>query len=197
MNTLDQSVHAVTNYPEAWKQHYLVHQFYQRDPALRHAARSHAPIQWSRLTGDPDFKSVFADAQDFGISPIGLTIPVRGPYGDIGMLSVSCKTTPGAWERHSAHIMVQLQERAAVIHDSIMRNGLVLRATAPPVLSHRELEVLQWTAAGKGQADIADILSISARTIEVHLRTARTKLSALNTAQAVARAVGLGLIYPL
>ncbi|PKP61675.1 MAG: LuxR family transcriptional regulator, partial [Alphaproteobacteria bacterium HGW-Alphaproteobacteria-8] len=48
----------------------------------------------------------------------------------------------------------------------------------------------------KSQQDIADILAISHRTVEVHLRSARHKLYALTTAQAVGRAISLGLIYP-
>jgi DNA-binding CsgD family transcriptional regulator len=38
-------------------------------------------------------------------------------------------------------------------------------------------------------------LSISARTVEVHLRSAREKLGALTTSQAVGRAIRLGLIH--
>jgi DNA-binding CsgD family transcriptional regulator len=63
-------------------------------------------------------------------------------------------------------------------------------------LSTREKEVLQWTAAGKLQQEIGDILSISHRTVEIHLRSAREKLGALTTVQAVGRAIGMGLIHP-
>jgi DNA-binding CsgD family transcriptional regulator len=44
--------------------------------------------------------------------------------------------------------------------------------------------------------DVGDILSISARTVEVHLRSAREKLCTISTAQAVGRAVSLGIIHP-
>ena len=64
------------------------------------------------------------------------------------------------------------------------------------MLSSREIEILQWVAAGKSQQDVADILGIAQRTVEVHLASGRDKLAALNTPQAVARAVGLGLIHP-
>ena len=197
VNTIDRSVHAVVTYPEEWKRHYLEHQLHLTDPTLRHAARSQAPIQWSRLRADGSFRTLFSQAHDFGITEQGVTIPVRGPYGDTGMLSVTRSTTGADWDRQSARIMVALQERAALIHDAVMRNGLVMRAMRPPSLSDRELEVLQWIAVGKSQGDVADILSISARTVEVHVRSARAKLGALNTPQAVARAVGLGLVYPL
>ena len=58
------------------------------------------------------------------------------------------------------------------------------------------LEVLQWLAAGKSQQDVADILNISTRTVEVHVRSSREKLVALTTSQAVGRAIGMNLIFP-
>ena len=197
MNTVDGSVHAVVTYPARWKQHYLDHQLHLHDPTLRHALRSHAPIQWSRLTADPSFGRVFGDAHDFGISATGVTIPIRGPFGDMGMLSVTRACSATEWERQCRRIMVALQEQSALIHDAVMRDGLVLRAMHAPALTQREIEVLQWIAAGKSQDDVGDILQISSRTVEVHVRSSRHKLGALNTPQAVARAVGLGLIYPL
>jgi len=197
ISTLDQSVHAVVTYPEGWKRHYLDYNLHLHDPTLRHAMRSHAPIQWTRLTQDRGFRHVFSQAHDFGISATGVTIPVRGRFGELGMLSVTRACTPEEWAHQCRHIMVPLQERSALIHDAVMRNGVVTRQMHRPSLSTREVEVLQWIAAGKNHDDVGDILQISARTVEVHIRSARQKLNALNTPQAVARAVGLGLIYPL
>jgi len=77
-----------------------------------------------------------------------------------------------------------------------MKSGMLPNYLANPSLSTREKEILQWVAAGKSQQDIGDILSISHRTVEVHLRSGREKLNALTTAQAVGRSISLGLIYP-
>ncbi|WP_349293905.1 autoinducer binding domain-containing protein [Gemmobacter sp. 24YEA27] len=38
------------------------------------------------------FRVVFCAAREFGISDRGVTIPVRGPFGDTGMLSVTRDT---------------------------------------------------------------------------------------------------------
>ena len=77
-----------------------------------------------------------------------------------------------------------------------MASGVLAKALYRPSLSSREVEILQWVAEGKSQQDIGDILSISHRTVEVHLRSGRDKLGALTTAQAVGRAISLGLIHP-
>jgi DNA-binding CsgD family transcriptional regulator len=197
VNMVDNSIHAIVNYPEPWKEHYQRHALHYRDPALLHAQRSQAPVRWDRLVNDPLYPKMFNEAHDFGIPDTGVTIPVRGPYGDKGMLSVTRKMQGDAWCRHLAHILPSLQTEAALIHDAVMQQGAVMRVIRAPSLSEREIEILQWSAAGKTQSDIADILSISARTVEVHMRSARTKLGALTTAQAVARAVGMGMIYPM
>ncbi len=197
VNTLDASFHAVATYAEEWKQHYISHDLYLSDPCLRSGLRSHAPVKWGRLSHDPNYHTVFSQAHDFGITTTGVTIPIRSRFGDMGLLSATRACSAAEWDAQCKRIMVRLQEHSALIHDTIMRDGISLRPADTPSLTGREIEVLQWIAAGKSHGDVGDILTISVRTVEVHIRTARYKLGALNTPQAVARAVGLGLIYPL
>jgi len=61
-------------------------------------------------------------------------------------------------------------------------------------LSPREREVLEWTAAGRRQADIAATLGLSERTVENHLRSARRRLGVTTTAQAIRMAIRNGEI---
>lgn len=197
VNSIDNSMHALVNYPQSWKQHYQDNALHMRDPTLLHGARSHAPVHWGRLKNDTLYKAMFSQAHDFGIPNQGVTVPVRGPYGDKGMLSVTRRMQPLDWDKHVQRILPDLQHFAAHIHDLVMQQGVIMRAMRAPSLSSRETEILQWTAAGKTHGDISDILSISARTVEVHMRSARFKLGALTSAQAVARAIGMGLIYPM
>ena len=63
-----------------------------------------------------------------------------------------------------------------------------------PALTDREREVLSWAAMGKTVQDTADILAISADTVETHIRTCMKKLHANNKTHAVARAIFLRLI---
>ena len=53
-------------------------------------------------------------------------------------------------------------------------------------LTFREAEVLAWVAQGKGNADIAEILGISARTVQKHLEHIFQKLG-VETRTAAAR----------
>lgn len=195
-NPVSGRVHGLMTYSPDWQAHYAKNGYHRIDPTLIEARRSIAPVDWQRLTPDDNFHTVFKDAADFGISTLGLTIPVRGPLGDVGSLSVTTNLAVPEWEKLRTEIIANLQSFAVHIHDSVMREDKLMAVLSDHQLSSREIEILQWIAAGKTQTDIGGILSISHRTVEVHLRSARTKLNALTTAQAVGRAISRGLIYP-
>ena len=196
IDPVEQTVQGFVNYPNEWQNRYVEQGFQRKDPTLLMASRSIAPVDWQRLRHEASFQTVFRAAHDYGIAEQGLTIPVRGPFGDIGLFSVTRSCSNREWSVLKREILGDLQHAAVNLHDHVMKVSLHTRKSAHQSLSAREVEVLQWVAAGKTQQDVADILSISNRTVEVHLRSARTKLAALTTSQAVGRAIGQGLIYP-
>jgi DNA-binding NarL/FixJ family response regulator len=63
-------------------------------------------------------------------------------------------------------------------------------------LSSREMEVLQCLAQGMTTAQISSDLFISDNTVKTHVRHILEKLEAANRAEAVSKAMQLGLIYP-
>lgn len=63
-----------------------------------------------------------------------------------------------------------------------------------PLLSVREIEVLNWLKHGKSSWDISAILGISERTVNFHVKNITQKLDAVNRTQAVAVGASLGLI---
>jgi DNA-binding CsgD family transcriptional regulator len=196
INTLSGAVHGFANYKPEWTDHYKDEGLHLVDPTIAVSARSIAPVDWSRFRGHTGFKKVFERGRDFGISDRGITVPTRGPFGECGLLSVTRDTSERDWTRLKSHIIADLQFAAVTFHDSVMQSDTLASALHRPHLSSREVEILQWVAAGKSQMDVADILSISNRTVEVHLRSVRTKLNALTTAQAVGRGISLGFIHP-
>lgn len=62
-------------------------------------------------------------------------------------------------------------------------------------LTDRQREALEWVADGKTTQDIATIMGVTAATIEKHLRLARDALDVETTAQAVAKAAMLNMIF--
>ncbi|MDE1991582.1 MAG: autoinducer binding domain-containing protein [Rhizobiaceae bacterium] len=61
-------------------------------------------------------------------------------------------------------------------------------------LTEREIDCLNWTAAGKTSAEIAEILTLSEHTVNHYLNRATKKLDTVNRTQAVAKALRVGLI---
>ena len=196
VNTVSDQVIGFTTYDDAWKEHYTSQRFQNIDPTLHLPMRSIAPIDWQRLSEHRDFDRVFEHAHDFKTKDQGLSVPIHGPYGEVGLISVTRDCSLGTWEKLRKNVITELQTAAVSLHDTVMQSDTLGYALRRPQLSSRECEVLQWTAAGKSQIDIGVILTISSRTVEVHLRSARSKLSALSTPQAVGRAIGMGFIQP-
>lgn len=196
INTLSNSVQGFATFADSWKEHYAQNRMQTIDPTIGLASRSIAPVDWERFRSHEGFHSVFDDAGAFGISDRGLTVPIRGPYGECGLLSVTRDCKDREWDLLKRKVMPTLQTAAVAMHDGVMRSDALAVSLRRPTLSEREREVLQWIAAGKTQMDVGDILSISGRTVEVHLRSARSKLCALTTAQAVGRGISMGLIHP-
>ena len=64
----------------------------------------------------------------------------------------------------------------------------------PPILSARELEVLQLVADGLSVPEVASTLYISAKTVKNHLASIYQKLDARDRTQAVIRAVRIGIV---
>ena len=69
-----------------------------------------------------------------------------------------------------------------------------LDSRIPETLTDREIDCLNWTAAGKTSAEIAEILVLSEHTVNHYLNRATKKLSTVNRTQAVAKALRVGLI---
>ena len=65
-----------------------------------------------------------------------------------------------------------------------------------PQLAPREKECLYWSALGKTNDEIAEILGLSMHTTQRYLMSARHKLGAASTTSATALAIQLRLINP-
>lgn len=63
-------------------------------------------------------------------------------------------------------------------------------------LNDREVETLTWVARGKTSMEIAQILSLSKRTVDFHIDNARTKLGVSTRTEAAIKAVTGRLIEP-
>jgi DNA-binding NarL/FixJ family response regulator len=77
--------------------------------------------------------------------------------------------------------LLRLTEATAISDENLLRQALAITA--------REAEVLSWIARGKSNRSVAEILNISARTVDKHLEQIYTKLGVENRASATALVV--------
>lgn len=123
----------------------------------------------------------------------GVSVPLHGPHGRVGMLtclSRSVKSRPH--RRHVLDVMV-----SATLADTFYgQNGtqdLESSLAEMPELSERETECLHWTSLGKTAWEVGRILKLSTRTVNFHLQKSMRKLNAESKHQAcyIARNIGL------
>jgi DNA-binding CsgD family transcriptional regulator len=119
-----------------------------------------------------------------------------------------CATSYGAGRTiASLHLGFEDPKLSEADTDAIQLGGLLLTErlmmlaeppepdTREPVsLTPRERDALAWVAEGKSDWEISVILGLSEATARWHVDNARRKLSAVNRAQAVARAAAAGMI---
>ncbi|MFG1417151.1 LuxR C-terminal-related transcriptional regulator [Xanthobacter sp. V0B-10] len=184
------------------------------DPVLPVVRRTNTPFTWGAVPLPPRLgrripgaRKTFDIAHDHGYKE-GLVIPfhyvdkVGRPYSSVCTLFWSEKPSDfrRSIEEKRAYlhmILIYWAQRAVELSDVAKGAADRLRASARsevPTLTDREREVLSWAAMGKTVQDTADILSISADTVETHIRTCMKKLHANNKTHAVARAIFLRLI---
>jgi DNA-binding NarL/FixJ family response regulator len=84
--------------------------------------------------------------------------------------------------------------RTVAAGGSWFKKELSAEVSALPLLSGRELEVLQHLGRGLSSQDLGRVLGISAETIKSHLKSIFSKLGVADRAEAVARAYEVGLL---
>ncbi len=187
----------LTTYSLEWIEHYKDRNFVDFDPVLYQSLKSILPSDWQEFNqSEKRVRDLFNEARLFGIGRQGLSLPIRGPRGELALFSITSDDDLKNWLILKNECMGELQILANHLHTQItgVDNSSIRHFDQVPRLSKREIEVLTWAAAGKTVADIAIILSISAHTVRTYLEMSRARLNAINTTHAVARALSLDLI---
>lgn len=188
---------AYSTYASQWKQHYMEMDYSRIDPSVSVVGRGIVPVDWENLKKYEGYKKVFSAAEDYGIPRQGLTIPVRGVFGEVGLVSVSAKMSRREWHSITSDRITDLQQYSAFLADHISGVISPISEHIRPNLSCFEREVLQYIGAGRDMDEIAGRLNISERLASIYLKSAQTKLRALSVPQAVGRAIQQRIISPI
>ena len=180
-------------YTNDWINHYRDENYLAIDPVLKHGINTIIPFDWQMIDrSTKPVRAFFSDSESAGLGTQGLTVPVRGRFGELALISINSDLSLRDWKKDRVVFMQDFQLLSGFLHQSVLEHEKVVQKYEP--LSPREEEVLKWLARGKTIDDIGIILGLSRHTVRVYADTARTKLNGLNITHAVARALTLSLI---
>ncbi|PHP66001.1 LuxR family transcriptional regulator [Zhengella mangrovi] len=182
----------VSNYPPELVQAYDDKKLLQTSPVIGALKSSTMPHSWQ--IDDVELTRTEADAaavndlfREFGLLA-GTCFPVHDTRGRRGAVSFCGMRRPCSLEEQ-----VQLAWLCNMIFLKVGESKPEHDRSAPK-LTDRELQCLNWTAAGKTSPEIAVILELSEHTVNHYLASSAQKLSAVNRAHAVAKALRLGIL---
>jgi DNA-binding CsgD family transcriptional regulator len=187
---------AGTSYPSPWREHYDRRGYLPHDPLLSAGRVTRRAFTWDcgDYAGRFDGKArqMFVDARAFGIGG-GVSIPVHGPGGDHGLLSLSGRAAGSAVREITREYLPVLHLVAHHAHAAMMER---LIGPAPDAidLTAQERECLRWTLRGKTAWEIAQIIGRSRATVNFHLQKSSRKLGVSGKHQAATKAMRAGLI---
>lgn len=138
-------------------------------------------------SGDSRDADVLALFKAHNMARFGV-FPVSDPEGQRGAVSFY-----GDRPALSDQEMLELSMISIHVFDRLYQIG---RTSQKPGegLTEREIDCLNWTAAGKTSAEISEILGLSEHTVNHYLNRATRKLDTVNRTQAVAKALRTGII---
>lgn len=182
--------HLVTTYSKDWVDHYFARNYQFVDPVVKHGLQTLLPIDWDDIVlKDPSTEKFFGEASEFGVGRAGLTVTVRGAFGDIGLFSVNTDRRRQEWQIFRSEVMSDLTYLAFLIHEHVIASHTDDLASAQISLTAREEEVLRWAAHGKTAWETAQILNLSEKTVAFYISNVSAKLSVATKTQAVAKAI--------
>lgn len=173
------------HWPAEWYRTYVAKGYVAHDPVARMCRRTNVPFLWNDApydkTSEPRAHAIMQQACDFHMNN-GLCIPIYGTMGFEVCISLGAE-----------HIAEEIWQQSTIQLVSFMTYIRLQQLGAPCkqafILSNREREVMQWTAAGKSAWEVGCILSISENTVNKHIVNALRKLNATNKTQGVAHAI--------
>lgn len=185
----------MSDYPQAWREIYDANDYARIDPVVSHCLSSTTPIVWL----DGIFKTsqqlrFREESKGHGLVQ-GVSMPLHGAAGQVGVLSVRLESVP---QRQLKYHLARILPGLALIRDYAVDTFLSLadeqESDHAVELTHRELEVLKWSAFGKTTWEIARILSCSEANINYHFAKVRIKFNVGSRRMAIVKALQTGLL---
>ncbi len=182
-------------YDPKWVQRYIEQDYLRLDPVISGCYQRFHPVDWRNLDWSQKHVRGFQrEAQQFGVGHQGYSIPIHGPHGQFALFSVSDHREDKDWDAFTLEHRRALILLAHAFNEKALEFEPSKADESQAHLSPREIDTMTLLAMGYNRAQVADTLSISEHTLRAYIESARLKLGAQNTLQAVARAMSRGMI---
>ncbi|GBQ78830.1 helix-turn-helix transcriptional regulator [Acetobacter malorum] len=183
----------ITTYNEIWQELYLSKGFLKDDPTVNRLFESALPFEWSKIVCRTPREQLVMDlSREYGVGESGLTIPLRGLRGELGILTITGQN--GFAPPLKSCYARTFSQVGLYLHEWHARKAGLRSEQDIPRLSAREKDCLALCAEGLMGQRISEKLGISEAAIRLYLSSARTKLRSQTTCGAVAKAIRLGII---
>jgi DNA-binding CsgD family transcriptional regulator len=177
-----------------WTQHYIERGYQHVDRSVLMSITQSTPWLYTELFGRPAHNSLQREMEAEVQSRVssGLAVPLHDWQGNVGILHLGSKLSASEFLKVDRETRPMVALMAAYFHERV--GQLIASQQTAPALTEREKECLRWAGEGKTSWEIAMILRVSEATVKGHIGLAMQKLDVRTRAQAVARAMGLGIL---
>lgn len=176
----------------SWSKRYIGRNYAGASLIARQLLHRSDSYSWSEVLetsgGNSAQDRIFNEAREHGLRD-GLFTPIR--WTDRSYAAV---VTAGQHPQLTDPLYRMMAEVLSAYYAHECRRLLVAPDAASALLSPRQRDCLAWVRHGKSSTDIAELLGISAQTVEEHVGTACRKLGVRTRVQAAVEASLLGLI---
>jgi DNA-binding CsgD family transcriptional regulator len=121
----------------------------------------------------------------------GMTTTIHSNNGGVATFSLAVKEGT-IFDRDHKLISCYLHLISSYVYERVSK--IYSEFVDTTALTKREIECLQWITQGKTAWEISKIVKISERTVEFHVKNTLDKLNCSNRAQAIAKAMMLGVL---
>ncbi len=185
-----------SNYSIGWRDKYDAENMQHIDPTFTHCTRKSIPLIWSpEIFSARKQKEMYEEACGHGLRS-GVTLPIHGAQGELGILCFVNDTKPGkCFQREAQGMLPELSYFRDFIFETSLR--FMTQPNLPerlPAVTPRELECLKWCAAGKSSWEIAKIFHRSESAVNLHFSNMRRKFGVSSRQQVLVKAMRSGLI---
>lgn len=184
----------LSTYPREFTELYHTRNLAEIDPVHQDTKDLLLPYVWNdRQDFDPCASEFFRLASDFDARSQGVAVPVRGPRGDKGLISIVARADDSGWETRREELLSELVFFSQSFHAAIVQTARSI-STPEVRLAPRERDVLTWAGRGKTAWETACILGLAETTVISYIRQACRKLDVASKYEAVAVCTAMNLI---